>query len=66
MQAAANKASKAPLYLGRGYAGHFGGLIDEVALWKRALPAEDVAALYWNTPRPPEQAAAKNLALKAK
>jgi len=46
-------ASNAPLYLGRGYAKHFDGLMDEVGLWKRALAPAEVAALCWNGPRPP-------------
>jgi len=47
-------APNAPLYLGRGYAKHFDGLMDEVGLWKRALAPAEVAALCWNGPRPPE------------
>ena len=36
------KATKRPLYLGKGYVKNFAGLIDEVAIWNRALTDQEV------------------------
>ncbi|MCC5847028.1 MAG: LamG domain-containing protein [Verrucomicrobia bacterium] len=40
------RASSAPLVLGRGYAGSFQGMLDEVMIFSAALPPEDIQALY--------------------
>ena len=39
-------ASTNPVTIGSGYVGAYVGLIDEVALWPRALTAKEVAAVY--------------------
>ena len=38
--------SDAPVRIGRGYAGPYAGLIDEIGLWPRALDAKEVTTLY--------------------
>ena len=40
------RASSAPLVLGRGYAGAFQGMLDEVMIFSTAIPSEDIQALY--------------------
>ena len=38
--------SKFPILFGRGYAGQYLGLMDEVAIWSRALTAKEIKKLY--------------------
>ena len=44
------RASKRPLYLGKGYVNNYCGLIDEVCLWRRALSAGEIAAVASSVP----------------
>jgi len=39
----AAKASSLPLYIGKGYKQNYGGLIDEVGIWNRALSPKEIA-----------------------
>ena len=39
-------ASTLKSFIGRGYAGHFGGMIDDVRIYNRALSADDVRLVY--------------------
>ncbi|MFP4026755.1 MAG: LamG domain-containing protein [Candidatus Brocadiia bacterium] len=39
-------SSEYPLILGKGYAGEFVGLLDEMALWERALTPDEISQLF--------------------
>ena len=42
----AARASSLPVHIGHGYAGHFGGLIDDVGVWNRALDAGEIRGVF--------------------